>query len=106
MIFDVAAWLIVLNIFLSQDEQIWCLNRVIVLSSTYANDFGVKFSIAFCTVHVLCHLLVEILNHTTAVHVPCAAIKIYAKTLLPHFSYICIDRPFSVPMYSLSCWQK
>ena len=37
--------------------------------------FGREIMIAFRTVHVLCCVLVKVLNYTTVVHVPCAAIE-------------------------------
>ena len=63
------------SLSLSQREQIWHLNRVIVLFIIVPVMFGLKLLIAFCRVHVLCCVLLEILDHTTAVHVPHAAIK-------------------------------
>ena len=60
---------------LSQYEQLWHLNRVTVLFSTCASNFGLKLSIALCALHVLSCVLVKILHHTTAVHVPCATIE-------------------------------
>ena len=37
--------------------------------------FGLKLLIAFCTVHVLCCVVVKRLDHTTAVHVVCGIIE-------------------------------
>ena len=66
------------------------INRVIVLFSTSSFDFCLKLSIAFCTVHILGCVLIEILDHTTAVHVPCVTVKSsmpkHCHTFLIHVS--------------------
>ena len=56
IIFDALAQWTVLGLSLSQDEQIWCPNRVLLELSTCTSGFWFRSLDSFLhSVHVLCH---------------------------------------------------